>query len=253
MSEALPAHGFGEPDLYPERVYDDSHDEGYDSAWDLHTVYSIFKQFFFQVSVLKSQNRQLNSKQNIPMCSSVWSRLSPVFSWKFACYLCPLQHDSTLKKTLHSNVFFDIWNGNMMRNPKKISEKRVGKGQVVHPNGTSWDRLEYVGQVGQGEGGLQILVGQVEQGEGGLPPYRGTSGTRTRGLSNVIWCSEIQGIRARGHTRAWVLAAFCELIVYSESNSFKWISSLLHFAVVVKMVWSDSCVFSVQSKGTAWW
>jgi len=32
VSEALPAHGFGVPDLYPERVYDDSHDEGYDSA-----------------------------------------------------------------------------------------------------------------------------------------------------------------------------------------------------------------------------
>ena len=28
----LPAHGFGVPDLYPKRVYDDSHDEGYDSA-----------------------------------------------------------------------------------------------------------------------------------------------------------------------------------------------------------------------------
>jgi len=32
VSEALPAHGFGLADLYPERVYDDSHDEGYDSA-----------------------------------------------------------------------------------------------------------------------------------------------------------------------------------------------------------------------------
>jgi len=32
VSEALLAHGFGLPDLYPERVYDDSHDEGYDSA-----------------------------------------------------------------------------------------------------------------------------------------------------------------------------------------------------------------------------
>ena len=42
VSEALPAHGFGGPDLYPERVYDDSHDEGYDSAWDLHTVFSTF-------------------------------------------------------------------------------------------------------------------------------------------------------------------------------------------------------------------
>jgi len=27
VSEALPAHGFGMPDLYPKRVYDDSHDE----------------------------------------------------------------------------------------------------------------------------------------------------------------------------------------------------------------------------------
>ena len=31
VSEALPAHGFGVSDLYPERVYDDSHDEGSDS------------------------------------------------------------------------------------------------------------------------------------------------------------------------------------------------------------------------------
>ena len=27
VSKALPAHNFGVPDLYPERVYDDSHDE----------------------------------------------------------------------------------------------------------------------------------------------------------------------------------------------------------------------------------
>jgi len=32
VSEALPAHGFVVPDLYPEWVYDDSHDEGYDSG-----------------------------------------------------------------------------------------------------------------------------------------------------------------------------------------------------------------------------
>ena len=32
VSKALPAHGFSVPDLYPERVYDDSHNEGYDSA-----------------------------------------------------------------------------------------------------------------------------------------------------------------------------------------------------------------------------
>jgi len=33
VSEALPPHGFGVPDLYPNRVYDDSHDEGYDSVY----------------------------------------------------------------------------------------------------------------------------------------------------------------------------------------------------------------------------
>jgi len=32
VSEALPPHGFGMKNLYPETVYDDSHDEGYDSA-----------------------------------------------------------------------------------------------------------------------------------------------------------------------------------------------------------------------------
>jgi len=32
VSEALPPHGFSVPDLYPEMVYDDSYDEGYDSA-----------------------------------------------------------------------------------------------------------------------------------------------------------------------------------------------------------------------------
>jgi len=32
VSEALPPHGFGIPDLYPDRVYDDSQDERYDSV-----------------------------------------------------------------------------------------------------------------------------------------------------------------------------------------------------------------------------
>jgi len=64
----------------------------------------------------------------------------------------------------------------VIRNPKKISEKGVGKRQVVQPNGTSWDKLECVGQVGQGEGGLQILVEQVEQGEGGLQIFVGQVG-----------------------------------------------------------------------------
>jgi len=47
-------------------------------------------------------------------------------------------------------------------------KKRVGKEQVVQPNGTSWHKLEYVEQVVQEEAGLQIYVEQVEQEEGGL-------------------------------------------------------------------------------------
>ena len=97
------------------------------------------------------------------MCSSVWSRLSLVFSWKFGCHLYPLQHDSTLKKTFHSKVFFEKWNDteNPKKNLRKVSWQRTS-------GTTRWDKLGQVGvvgQVGQGEGGLQILVGQVEQGE----------------------------------------------------------------------------------------
>ena len=40
-------------------------------------------------------------------------------------------------------------------------------------------------------------------------------------ILEAIWCSEIQGIRARGHRRACVLPPFCELIVYSETYSFR--------------------------------
>ena len=47
---------------------------------------------------------------------------------------------------------------------------------MVQPNGTSWDKLEYVGQVGLGEGDLQILVGQVGQREGGLQIFVGQVG-----------------------------------------------------------------------------
>ena len=58
VSTVLPPHGFSVsgPDLYPERVYDDSNVEGYDSARDLHTEYRTFKLRVF--SVLKSQNRR---------------------------------------------------------------------------------------------------------------------------------------------------------------------------------------------------
>jgi len=72
------------------------------------------------------ESDELNSKQNMPMCLIVWSRLSTIFSWKFACYLYPLQHDSTLKKTFHCKVFSKY--GMVMSNPKKKNQKRdLGK------------------------------------------------------------------------------------------------------------------------------
>jgi len=39
---------------------------------------------------------------------------------------------------------------------------------VVQPNGTGWDRLEYVGQVGLGQRGLQIRRDRLGLGQGGL-------------------------------------------------------------------------------------
>ena len=42
---------------------------------------------------------------------------------KFSCYLYLLQHDSTLKQTFHSNVFFEKWNDT--EKPKKKSEERA--------------------------------------------------------------------------------------------------------------------------------
>ena len=76
------------------------------------------------------------------MCSSVWLQLSPVFSWKFVCYLYPLQHDSTLKKKFHSKVFFEKWNDT--EKPKKKSEKReLAKDKwynQMRQVGTSWSR-----------------------------------------------------------------------------------------------------------------
>ena len=47
---------------------------------------------------------------------------------------------------------------------------------MAQTNGTSSDQLEYVGQLGQGEGGLQILVGQMGQGEGVLQIFVGQVG-----------------------------------------------------------------------------
>ena len=113
------------------------------------------------------------------MCSSVWSRLSPVFSWKFGCHLYPLHHDrdSTLKKTFRSKVFFEKWNDT--EKPKKKTEKRDSAkdkwynqmGQV----GTSWSR--------------------------------GTSGTRTRGCAAATELAVGAGWHALLLSRAGSIAA----------------------------------------------
>ena len=55
---------------------------------------------------------------------------------------------------------------------RETQKKNLRKESWQRTSGTTkWDKLGQVGivgQVGQGEGRLQILVGQVEQGEGGL-------------------------------------------------------------------------------------
>jgi len=65
-------------------------------------------------------------------------------------------------------VFFRKWNDTekLKKNLRKESWQRTS-------GTTNWDKLGQVGvvgQVGQGERGLEILVGQVEQGEEGLVP-----------------------------------------------------------------------------------
>jgi len=67
---------------------------------------------------------------------------------KFGCHLYLLQHDSTVKKTFHSNVFFEKWYDT--EKPNKKPEKRTS-------GTTKWDKLGkvgVVGQVGHGEGGF---------------------------------------------------------------------------------------------------
>ena len=85
---------------------------------------------------------------------------------KFGCHLYLLQHDSTLKITFHSNVFFEKWFDT--EKPKKKSEEReLAKDKwynQVGQVGTSWSR----GTSGTRRRGSSDLLG--------------TSGTRTMGL-----------------------------------------------------------------------
>ena len=45
---------------------------------------------------------------------------------------------------------------------------KFGKGQVIQPNVTGLHRFEHVGQVGQGQGGLQIGLDRMGLGQGGI-------------------------------------------------------------------------------------
>jgi len=80
----------------------------------------------------------------------------------FVVYL--LKHDRTLK-FFSQKCFFEKWNDN--EKPQK-NLRKVGKGQVVQPNGTGWDGLDYMGQVGQGQGGLHIGWDRMGLGQGVL-------------------------------------------------------------------------------------
>jgi len=113
-----------------------------------------------------------------------WSRLSLVFSWKFVCYLYPVQHDSTSKQSFHSKMFFEKWNGN--EKPKKITQKReprLGNDKWYNQMGkvgTSWSTWDMWDQ----EKGSD-LSGTSGTRRRGYSDLRGTSGTRTRGLSTL--------------------------------------------------------------------
>jgi len=116
------------------------------------------------------------------MCSSVWSRLSHVFLWIFACYLYPLQYDNTLKKTFYSKAFFEKWNDN--EKPKKNLRKESWE----RTSGTTkWGKLGQVGLCrtrGTRRRGSSDLSGTSGTRRRGSSDLRGTSGTRTRGLSS---------------------------------------------------------------------
>jgi len=66
-----------------------------------------------------------------------------------------------------------------MRNPQKISEKRVGKRQV----GDKWGQVGVLGTSGTRRRGSSDLSGTSGTRRRGSSDLRGKRGTRTRGLS----------------------------------------------------------------------
>jgi len=106
---------------------------------------------------------ELNSKQHIPMCSSVWSRLSPVFFVEM-CLLFTLSNMILIP--FFSQKCFSK-NGMTMRNPK-TNQRKESWGMTSGT--TKWDRLGQVvihGTSGTGTGGSPYWVGQDGTGAGG--------------------------------------------------------------------------------------
>ena len=109
------------------------------SAWDLHTVCSTFKQSLFSVLPWCRKVDELNSRQNKPMWSSVWLRLSLSFRGNFLV-VCHLQHDSILKKIFSQKSFSK--NGMTLRKPKKKLRKESWQRTNCT---TKWRKLVQVG------------------------------------------------------------------------------------------------------------
>ena len=92
---------------------------------------------------------------------------------------------------------------------------------MAQPNGTSWDKLENVGQVGQGEGGLQILVGQVGQGEGFLQIFVGQMGQGQGVYPLEPFHLSQMGLQGRGKFTCFVsiLSSFDNKLLYLFAQS----------------------------------